>query len=123
MTSRRKATGAYGEQLAAEYLTRRGYEIIVRNWRCAAGEMDIIARQGETLVFVEVRTRRGTRLGSPEESITPAKQARLVSVARTYLAETDCADCDWRIDVIAIVLDRRNRVARFNHLRWAVGEM
>jgi len=122
MTFRRKATGAHGEQLAADYLRRQGYEIVARNWRCAKGEVDIIAREGETLVFVEVRTRRGTRLGSPEESITPAKQARLVSVARTYLAETDCAADDWRIDVIAIVLDRRNRVARFNHLRWAVGE-
>ncbi|RME50739.1 MAG: YraN family protein [Caldilineae bacterium] len=123
MTSHRKATGAYGEQLAAAYLNRQGYEIVARNWRCPAGEMDIIARQGETLVFVEVRTRRGTRLGSPEESITPAKQARLVDIARTYLAEMDCAGCDWRIDVIAIVLNRRNQIARFNHLRWAVGEM
>jgi putative endonuclease len=87
MSTSRKETGRYGEALAERYLIKAGYEIVARNWRCAAGELDLIAWQGETLVFVEVRTRRGAQLGSPEESVTPAKQAKLIELAYTFLAE------------------------------------
>lgn len=121
MADQRRGTGQRGEELAAAHLARQGYEILARNWRCRAGEMDIVARQGETLVFVEVRTRRGRRLGTPEESVTPAKQARLIEVAQTYLQEMELAGAPWRIDVVAIVLDGRGQVRRFNHLESAVG--
>ena len=121
MPTRRQQTGRYGEALAERYLIEAGYEIIAKNWRCAAGELDLIARQGETLVFVEVRARRGAQLGSPEESITPAKQAKLIELAYTFLAENALENDTWRIDVIAIVLNRHNNVQRLNHIEWAVG--
>jgi len=92
MQTRRQKTGRYGEALAERYLLKSGYKTVAKNWRCAAGELDIIARQGETLVFVEVRTRRSAQLGSPEESITPAKQAKLTELAYTFLAENELED-------------------------------
>jgi putative endonuclease len=106
MSARRNSTslGRWGEDVAARHLTALGYEIVARNWRCEAGEVDIVARDGETWVFVEVRTRRGRRFGTPEESITGAKQARLIEVAGAYLAEHDLGDVDWRVDVVAIEL-------------------
>jgi putative endonuclease len=121
MPTSRQKTGRYGEALAERYLIEAGYQILAKNWRCAVGELDLITRQGETLVFVEVRTRRGTQLGSPEESITPAKQAKLTELAYTFLAENNLEDDAWRIDVIAIVLNRQNEVQRLNHIEWAVG--
>ncbi len=121
MPTHRQKTGHYGEALAERYLIEAGYQIVAKNWRCAAGELDLIARQGDTLVFVEVRTRRGAQLGSPEESITPAKQAKLTELAYTFLAENALEDDNWRIDVIAIVLNRQNEVQRLNHIEWAIG--
>ncbi len=122
MASSRKTTGNLGETLAADYLRQHGYDILARNWRCATGEIDIIARDGGTLVFVEVRTRHGARLGSPEESITPRKQAKLIALAYEYLAAMDAPPADWRIDVVAVVLGRRNSVERITHIPFAVGE-
>lgn len=120
MPDKRKETGNHGESLAASYLLGQGYEIIANNWRCAVGEVDLVAKDAEALIFVEVRTRRSARLGTPEESVTPAKQAKLIALAETYLTEHHCSGCDWRIDVIAIVLDRRNQISRLNHIKWAV---
>jgi putative endonuclease len=120
MPTKRKQLGSYGESLAEAYMLEQGYEIVASNWRCPVGELDLVARQETTFVFVEVRTRRGTRLGTPEESITPVKQAKLIELAYTFLAENNYHDCDWRIDVIAIVLDKRGQVAQFNHIRSAV---
>ena len=81
----RRQVGDRGEKLAADYLRSRGYDIIESNFRCREGEIDIVARKGETLVFVEVRTRRGRDFGTPEESISPLKQQRLVSLAEAYV--------------------------------------
>lgn len=117
----RKETGQRGEALARDYLLQRGYTILAQNWRCPAGEIDLVAQQVHTLVFVEVRTRHSDRLGSPEESVSPAKQAKLIELAYTYLAQTDCPDSPWRIDVIAILLNPRDGVVRFNHIESAVG--
>ncbi len=122
MASSRKATGNLGETLAADYLQQRGYDIVARNWRCSTGEIDVIARDGDTLVFVEVRTRHGARHGSPEESITPRKQAKLITLAYEYLAATDAEPENWRIDVVAVVLGRQNSVERITHIPFAVGE-
>jgi putative endonuclease len=112
--------GQRGEDIAAAHLREQGYQILARNWRCPAGELDIVAREGETLAFVEVRTRRGDRYGTPEESITPAKQAKLVELAQTYLQENDLSDENWRIDVVALEMDRRGRLKRLNLIRNAV---
>jgi putative endonuclease len=113
--------GNFGEAAAAAHLQHRGYTLLARQWACAAGELDLVARQGEELVFVEVRTRRGAAYGSPEESITAAKQARLITLAYAYLeAHSLAATCAWRIDVIAIELDRAGRIRRLNHIINAV---
>ncbi|HYF62898.1 MAG TPA: YraN family protein [Herpetosiphonaceae bacterium] len=125
-TNQRRALGAWGEDLAARRLEAGGYAIVARGWRCRLGEIDLIATQGAALVFVEVRTRRGAARGSAEESITPAKARRLALLADCYLAERERAGQPWpgpyRIDVIAITLDRAGTVQTFNHIESAIGE-
>jgi putative endonuclease len=116
---RRKQVGHQGEALAASYLTTKGFSILHRNWRCKSGELDIVAEMGQTLVFVEVRTRRGTRYGTAAESITPAKQARLVELAQTFLQESNRSPQSWRIDVVAIQLGAG--LPRIDHIENAVG--
>ena len=120
MASHKQIVGRQGEQLASDYLRRQGYTIIARNWRCPAGEIDVVAREGEDLVFVEVRARRGLEFGTPEESITARKQSKLVEVAQTYLLMMDLQDVAWRIDVVAIQLGSRGEPTRLNHIRNAV---
>ena len=124
MIDGRKATGARGESVAAEHLRRQGYRIAGANWRCRAGEIDLIAEDGQSLVFVEVRTRRSTTAGSAEESVTRTKQRRLVALAETYLQWQEAAGRPWtggwRIDVVAIRLDARGEVLELNHLINAV---
>jgi putative endonuclease len=115
----RRGLGRHGEELAARHLAAQGYEILERNWRCGAGELDLVARDGDCLAFVEVRTRRGREMGSPEESVTPAKQARLVALAETYLQEHDWPG-PWRIDVVAVEMDVRGRFQRLDHYENAV---
>jgi len=108
----RKSLGARGEQLAAQHLEREGYTILATNWRCTAGELDIIAQEGAILAFVEVRTRRGSAGPTPEQSITPAKQAKLIELAQTYLQEHHLTDTQWRIDFVAVEMDRRGVLRR-----------
>ena len=74
---------------------------VASNWRCSAGEVDLIVRDGDCLVFVEVRTRRGQTYGTPEESITPRKLAHMIAAAETYVYEQDWKG-NWRLDVVAI---------------------
>lgn len=119
MTSRQKL-GQLGENLAATELARRGYAVVARNWRCSYGELDLIVRADDTLVIVEVRTRRSQAFGSPEESLTAAKQARLIAAAHTYVETTGWAG-PWRIDVVAIVIDPQGKVERLTVLENAVG--
>jgi putative endonuclease len=115
----RRALGRWGEDLAARHLASKGYEIMNRNWRCEYGEIDLVARDAGCLAFVEVRTRRGRTLGTPEESITPAKQARLIELAEAYLQAHDWPG-HWRIDVVAVEVDRRGRLQRVDHYENAV---
>ena len=116
---RRKQTGQQGENIAAAYLSEQGYRIVARNWVCPTGELDIVAQNGDTLIFVEVRTRRGDRFGTAAESITPAKQARLVELAQTYLQDIPLPHPAWRIDVIAVQLSQG--IPQVNHIENAVG--
>ncbi len=115
----RRGLGRRGEDLAARYLVARGYELVARNWRCEVGELDLVARDGDCLAFVEVRTRRGEMLGSPEESVTSAKQARLIALAEAYVQAYDWSG-DWRIDVVAVEIDRHGQVVRLDHYENAV---
>lgn len=95
-----RAKGQHSEGRAAAYLQARGYTILGMNWRCKAGEIDIIAREGATLVFVEVRSRR--TIEAAFESISPRKRARLTRAVYSWLAEHTHDDPAWRIDVIAV---------------------
>ena len=122
MPDTRHTLGRRGEQYAAEYLSDRGYAICARNWRCLAGEIDLVTEKDEVLIFVEVRTRRGDRLGTPEESITPAKRAKLIAAAQTYLDEHSQTDRDWRIDVMAIEMGAHGEVKRCTLIESAIEE-
>lgn len=103
MSSPHIALGALGESLAREVLERAGYAIIATRYRTRAGEIDIIARDGPCLVFVEVKTRREVERGTPAEAVSAQKQRRVIAMARDYLGRqpTDAADC--RFDVVAIL--------------------
>jgi putative endonuclease len=102
MTSR-LSLGRWGEGLAAEYLSQRGYTILEHNARTPYGELDLVASQGDILVFVEVKTRASRTLGPPEISVTTVKQAHLLSAAKSYLQDRPHLQYDWRVDVIAVL--------------------
>lgn len=110
------ALGRAGEDLAAEHLRSLGYEVIDRNWRCREGELDLIALDDGVLVACEVKTRRGTRFGSPVEAVTPTKLARLRGLAQAYLAAHDLPARGVRIDVVGILAVPGQQV-RITHLR------
>jgi putative endonuclease len=97
-----KTTGATGAALAVQLLREKDYEILDRNYRWARGEIDIVAKQDDTLVFVEVKTARGGNFGSPETWVDERKQQQLGMVAAHYLQEKEIEDTDCRFDVIAI---------------------
>jgi putative endonuclease len=122
MTNTRHSLGQRGEDYAAQYLIDHGYALRARNWRCPVGEIDLVTEKDEKLIFVEVRTRRGDRLGTPEESITPAKRAKLIAAAQTYLDEHSQTDRDWRIDVVAIEIGTRGEVKRCTVIENAIEE-
>ena len=102
MATGRQKLGARGEEIAAWYLESQGYEIIARNVRVPqVGEIDIVAREGETLAIVEVRTRLGDRFGSPEESVGASKQRKLLLLGQVYVQETGW-EGPWRVDFVAV---------------------
>ena len=97
-------TGRMGERAAAEFLRRAGYEICALNWRSGRYELDIVARKGDFVHFVEVKTRSGRTAGEAREAVTPAKQGRLRRAATWYLAQTGL-DCPCRFDVAEVYPD------------------
>ncbi|MEI7639139.1 MAG: YraN family protein [Syntrophus sp. (in: bacteria)] len=104
MTKERISTGKMGEEIAAEHLVGVGYEILERNFRCPLGEMDIVARDHETMVFVEVRSRRTDNYGSPLESVGFTKQKKISRVAEYYLNRHGLQQVKARFDVVAVKL-------------------
>jgi len=118
----RRDTGILGEKLAQDYLKQRGYRILETNYRCPHGEIDIIARDKESLVFIEVRTKTSSAFGSPEESITAAKKERLRDTAYHYQQTHDDLPSSWRIDFVAVELDRRGKPSRIELFESAVTE-
>jgi putative endonuclease len=121
----RRALGQQGEALAAAYLEARGLRILARGWRPTGtelapylrGELDLVAQDGDTLVFVEVRSRRGAP-GRAEESVTPAKQRQVLNLALAYLATHDLPDTHpWRADVVALHFGRSGPPA----IQWLPG--
>lgn len=101
---RNVALGKRGEDAAAKFLYVRGYEILERNWKCFAGEADIIARDEHCLVFVEVKTRKDTSKGFPSEAVNSAKREKYEKIALAYVTDHDEADIPVRFDVISLVV-------------------
>ena len=119
---KRRDTGILGEKLAKDFLKKRGYHILETNYRCPEGEIDIVARHKDCLVFVEVRTKKSLEFGSPEESITPAKQTRMRATASHYRQTHNDLPLQWRIDVVAIELDQKGKPLRIELIENAVGD-
>jgi putative endonuclease len=115
-TSRRSHLdlGREGEELAVRHLLRKGYRILKRNFHTRRGEIDIVARHGDQIVFVEVKTAGGKTYGSPRSWVNPRKQARIIYAAVVYLALKEIQETDCRFDVIAIELDRNK--PRLTHI-------
>src|SRR3972149_4012001 len=120
MTDRRRALGDFGERIAAQHLLAKGYRIRERNFRTREGEIDIIAVKGDLLAFVEVRCRRGAAMGTAAESLTPAKQRRLVGLAEAYGQERENLPPQRRIDVIAVDLALDGRLLSLQHIEGAI---
>lgn len=110
-----KRPGQRGEDLACDLLVKKGYQIVERNYTYGKGELDIIARDGKILVFVEVKSRYNLEFGPPELGITKKKQGQVRRIAEAYLHEKDIVDTDCRIDVVAILF-RGKEPPLINHI-------
>jgi len=102
MSDKRQKSGQRGESLAAWYLKKNGYKIIEQNYRTPLGEIDIIAKDKKTIVFVEVKSRQSIRYGNPKWAVTPKKQRKVSMVALQYLKSTRQMDARARFDVVAV---------------------
>jgi putative endonuclease len=120
MTVKRKSLGRAGEEAAAQYLKKRGYRLVNRNFNCRVGELDIVARDGPCLVFVEVRTRSGTAFGLPQESITRKKKYKLRQVASFYLLVNNIKDTAVRFDFIAVYMGPDGQTVKIEHIVNAI---
>lgn len=117
----RQRTGSAGESIAEAFLREKGYTIIDRNWRCAVGEIDLVAIDGEYLAFVEVKTRRSSIAGSAVEAVTSAKGQRLLAAAEWFIAEHPAyGELIWRIDLVAISQSQTGSVERIDHIQNAI---
>ncbi len=121
MLAERQKVGNFGEKLACEHLREKGYEILDQNYRTRGGEIDIVAKEGDVLVFVEVKTRTNRAFGFPEEAIDARKQRKLVLTAEHYLAVHRLYEKNYRIDSIGIELDREGRILELRHENDIVG--
>ena len=112
-------TGRQGEAMAVRHLTGLRYEVLATNYRKPFGEIDIIARDGRTIVFIEVKTRRSTAFGTPLEAVDARKQRQLSRIAQDFLQSHGLTEAAARFDVIAVLLDQDNRSAQVEHIRNA----
>ena len=112
----RKKLGNRGEKIAANFLRKRGYRIIEKNYHSRLGEIDIVARENDSVVFVEVKTRRSTDFGLPEEALSYDKRRRLSKVAMGYLAHRRIQDTNCRFDVVSILMDDK-KVRKVKHIK------
>lgn len=123
MTTPRRGLGTAGENHARRYLEARGMRYVESNWHCRAGELDLVMRDGDELVFVEVKTRHGEEMGRAEEGVSVAQTRRLLRAAEIYVAQHPAVhEVIWRIDLVAITLDRSGAVRRVSHIPNAIGE-
>ena len=119
----RQDTGNLGERIAGNFLRNNGYQVIETNYRCREGEIDIVCRHRETLVFVEVRTKKSYTYGTPEESITPAKMQHLHAAAIHYEQHHTGLPPAWRIDVVAIQLNASGKCCRVELIENAIEDV
>jgi putative endonuclease len=105
MTEKRLKLGRQGEEAAVAFLKKKGYRIIEKNFRCKLGEIDIIAEQGGAVVFIEVKARADHQYGHPFNAVTPAKQRKIIQVAKTFLAKHRLLENPARFDVVGLTLD------------------
>ena len=119
---KRRDVGILGEKLAKDFLKKHGYHVWETNYRCPEGEIDIVAKHKDSLVFIEVRTKKSLEFGSPEESITPIKMERLRTVAAHYQQTHNNLPPSWRIDVVAVEIDQKGKPLRIELIENAVGE-
>ena len=110
--------GKYAEDLTAEYLRRKGLVILFRNYPKPWGEVDVIARDGKVVVFVEVKANTSNYVNfQPEIRANREKMNKVIRTARTYLAQYDLNDSEWRLDVISVIIDKERRVAKIKHFK------
>ncbi|MDD2471684.1 MAG: YraN family protein [Dehalococcoidales bacterium] len=115
-----KNTGNAAEMIAVKHLSSKGYCVLHTNYRNCFGEIDIIARQGPTLVFVEVKSKTGTSFGFPLEAITKHKSSKLIQVAEGYLKEYPDSPEDWRIDAVGVLFNKQNGKTLIEHVPGAI---
>ncbi len=118
-TARRLALGAYGERLAARHLVEQGLVVLDRNWRCTAGEIDLVLRDGDVLVVCEVKTRTSSVCGSPHEAVTPAKLDRLKRLGLLWAEAHEVRPAETRVDLVAVHRPRRGP-STVEHVRGLV---
>jgi len=119
---KRRDTGILGEKLARDFLKKHGYHLLETNYRGSEGEIDIVAKHKDSLVFIEVRTKKSLEFGSPEESITLTKKERLRATAAHYRQTHHDLPQLWRIDVVAVELDQRGKLSRIELIENAVSD-
>ena len=102
----RKQVGNKGESLAEDYIKRKGYNIIQRNYRCRLGEIDIIAKDDDTIVFIEVRTKQNENFGTPQDSVTSTKMSKISKTALSFIHEKNLSGFSYRFDFIAITFSQ-----------------
>ncbi|MDA1279811.1 MAG: YraN family protein [Chloroflexi bacterium] len=118
-----KGVGRAGEAAARSYVVAElGYEVLKTNYRTRTGEIDIVAQDGDWVVFVEVKTRTSRVFGSTVEQIAAQKKTRLRAAAQSFLTENDLENADWRIDLLSVDMDRAGRVRQIEHIRSAIEE-
>ncbi|MER2136841.1 MAG: YraN family protein [Arthrobacter sp.] len=109
--------GRSGEELAARYLAAAGYDVLERNWRCRQGEIDLVARDGNTLVIAEVKTRSSLDYGHPFEAVNAAKLARLYLLAAAWTREHPALRTGWRVDAVSVLLPGGDQPPVIEHLK------
>lgn len=113
-----KITGNYGEDLACQYLKKQGYKILERNYRIRGGEIDIVAKDKDQTVFVEVKARHSHEYGYPAESITPWKVKFLIRASQFYLVKNKIADKPYRIDAITLDFTKGEKLEHFKNITF-----
>ena len=115
-SARRQALGAYGEDVAARFLTTAGMVLLDRNWRCREGEIDLVLREGQVLVVCEVKTRTSDLCGTPHEAITGAKLERLQRLGQAWMLAHEVLAEDTRVDLVAVLRPARGP-AQVDHVK------